>query len=71
MIQEGGITKKQRDMLGQANAENVISRVENALNFHNALMIRRVIDRDDRLVFVSRNREPQVFAQIPFANILE
>ena len=58
-------------MLGQANAENVISRIENALDFHNTLMIRRVIDKDDRLVFVPGNREPQVFAQIPFANILE
>ena len=59
------------DVFRQANPECIVAGVHYTLDFHDALIVRGVIDKNDRLLFVTRNRKPQVAAQIADANIFQ
>ena len=65
------IAQKHQDMFGKSHTKRIVAGIEDALDFHDALIVARVIDQDDRLFLVACHRQPEVLAQIADADVLE
>jgi hypothetical protein len=56
-------------MLRKSDAEDVVSGIYHTLNLHDALIIGRVINEDDRLFLVARNWKPEIIFKLTHTNI--
>ncbi len=62
--------KVHEDMFRQTNPENIVTGIENTLNFHDFLIVTGVAQQDDNFLLAAGNREPEVITQIGRADIL-
>ena len=63
------LPQKHTDMLWQPYAENVAAGIEQALDFHDLLLVRRVSDENDCLLLITTHRHPKITSQILSANV--